>query len=75
MIAGLLLENLPSWMLQTLVIATVGAALSKIGSAQESVEARILGCFPEDNKFGLGGRHPLRFQQEVAEVLIAPSAP
>ena len=49
--------------------------LRQLGSAQESVEARILGCFPEDNKFGLGGRHPLRFQQEVAEVLIAPAAP
>jgi hypothetical protein len=46
-----------------------------MGSAQESVEARILGCFPEDDKFGLSGRHPLRFQQEVMKVLVAPAAP
>jgi hypothetical protein len=52
-----------------------GDLLSFNGSAQESVEARILGCFPEDDKFGLGGRHPLRFEQEVTEILIAPSAP
>ncbi len=45
------------------------------GSAQESVEARILGCFPEDDEFGLGGRYPLRFQQEVTQILIAPTAP
>jgi hypothetical protein len=50
-------------------------AAKNIGSAQESVEARILGCFPEDDKFGLGRRHPLRFQQEVTEILIAPAAP
>jgi beta-lactamase regulating signal transducer with metallopeptidase domain len=30
MMAGLLLENLPSWMLQTLVVASIGAALPKM---------------------------------------------
>ena len=45
------------------------------GSEQECVEGRILGCFPEDDKFGLGRRHPLRFQQEVMEVLVAPASP
>ena len=45
------------------------------GSAQESVEGRILSCFPEDDKFGLGGRHALRFQQEVTEILIAAASP
>ena len=47
----------------------------KNGSEQECVEGRILGCFPEDDKVGLGRRHPLRFQQEVMEVLVAPASP
>jgi len=37
------------------------------GSAQESVEVPILGCFPEDNKFGLVGCLPLCFQQHAVE--------
>jgi hypothetical protein len=48
---------------------------SKNGSAQKLVEGRILGRFPEDDEFGLGGRHPLRLQQEVTEILIAPATP
>ena len=46
-----------------------------MGSAQKLVEGRILGRFPEDDEFGLGGRHPLRLQQEVTEILIAPATP
>ncbi len=67
-------DDLP-YVVPTANVADGPSAVEKIGSAQESVEARILGCFPEDNKFGLGGRHPLRFQQEVTAVLIAPAAP
>ena len=33
------------------------------GSAQESDEGCILGCFLENYKFGLGCGHPLGFQQ------------
>src|SRR4029077_5517454 len=41
------------------------------GSAQESVETRILGCFLKNDEFGLGGRHALRFEQQVGEILVA----
>ena len=44
------------------------------GSPQESDERRILGGFPKNDEFGLGYRHPLYFQQEIAEVAIAPPA-
>ena len=44
----------------------------KKGSPRESDERRILGGFPENDEFGLGDRHPLYFQQEIAEVAIAP---
>lgn len=56
-------------------LVQAGLSLGKTGSAQESVEGRILSCFPEDDKFGLGGRHALRFQQEVTEILIAAASP
>jgi hypothetical protein len=52
-----------------------GGGYSILGSAQKLVEGRILGRFPEDDEFGLGGRHPLRLQQEVTEILIAPATP
>jgi transposase len=35
----------------------------KIGSAQEFVETRILGCFLENDEFGLGDRHALGLEQ------------
>jgi hypothetical protein len=38
----------------------------KTGSAQEFVEVRILGCFLEGHEFGLGHRHALSFQKQVA---------
>ena len=44
------------------------------GSAQEFDGTRILGRFPEDDEFGLEGGHPLRLQQEVAEISIAASS-
>jgi SagB-type dehydrogenase family enzyme len=39
------------------------AELEKIGSAQEFVETRILGCFLENDEFGLGDRHALGLEQ------------
>jgi hypothetical protein len=33
------------------------------GSAQEFVETRILGCFLENDEFGLGDRHALGLEQ------------
>ncbi len=48
--------------------------LALFGSPQESDERRILGGFPENDEFGLGDRHALYFQQEIAEVAIAPPA-
>jgi len=44
------------------------------GSAREFDEARILGCFLENHKFGPGGRHALGLQQQVAKVLVAATA-
>jgi hypothetical protein len=48
---------------------------SKYGSAQEFVKGRILGCLPEGHEFSLGGCHSLGFQQQVAQVLVAPATP
>jgi hypothetical protein len=50
------------------------ASQYKEGSAQEFDGTRILGRFPEDDEFGLEGGHPLRLQQEVAEISIAASS-
>src|SRR5580692_3510885 len=44
---------------------------SKFGSAQEFVEARILGGFLKNDEFGLGDRHALSFEQQIAEILVA----
>jgi hypothetical protein len=33
-----------------------------MGSAQEFVETRILGCFLKNDEFGLGDRHALRLE-------------
>jgi hypothetical protein len=41
------------------------------GSAQEFVETRILGCFLQNDEFGLGDRHALRLEQQIAEILVA----
>ena len=35
----------------------------KMGSAQEFEETRILGCFLENDEFGLGDRHALGLEQ------------
>src|SRR5438034_11822434 len=43
----------------------------KNGSAQEFVEARILGCFLKNDEFGLGDRHALSLEQQIAEILVA----
>ena len=48
---------------------------SFFGSAQEFVKDRILGCFPEGDEFSLGRCHSLSFQQQVAQVLVAPATP
>ena len=46
-----------------------------LGSEQEFVETRILGCFLKNDEFGLGDCHALGLEQQVAEVLVsaAPS--
>jgi hypothetical protein len=44
---------------------------SFLGSAQEFVETRILGCFLKNDEFGLGDRHALGLQQQIAEILVA----
>jgi hypothetical protein len=52
--------------IQTTTAAFSGAnnpKLTKIGSAQEFVETRILGCFLKNDEFGLGDRHALGLQQ------------
>src|ERR1700676_4468464 len=38
------------------------------GSAREFVETRILGCFLKNDEFGLGDRHALSLEQQVAPV-------
>jgi hypothetical protein len=38
-------------------------AVRYLGSAQEFVETRILGCFLENDEFGLGDRHALGLEQ------------
>src|SRR5579863_8572249 len=40
------------------------------GSARESEQPRTLGGFPEHDEFGFRGGHSLRFQKEVAKVLV-----
>ena len=41
------------------------------GSAQEFVEARILGGCLKNDEFGLGDRHALSLEQQIAEILVA----
>src|ERR1017187_9510203 len=55
-------------------IITVTAQRGIIGSAQEFVETRILGCFLKNDEFGLCDRHALSLEQQVVEILVA-SAP
>ena len=45
------------------------------GSAREFVETRILGGFLKNDEFGLGDRHALSLEQQIAEILVtaAPS--
>ena len=45
--------------------------LRKVGSAQEFVETRILGCFLKNDEFGLSDGHALGLEQQVAEILVA----
>ncbi len=49
----------------------VAAILNNSGSAQESDEARNLGCFLEYNEFGSRRGHPLGLEQEITQVLVA----
>jgi hypothetical protein len=42
-----------------------------LGSAQEFVETRILGCFLKNDECGLGDGHALGLGQQVAEILVA----
>ena len=46
-------------------------AVINVGSAREFVETSILGCFLKNDKFGLGDRHALSLEQQVAEILVA----
>src|SRR5437660_495991 len=41
------------------------------GSAREFVETRILGGFLKNDEFGLGDRHALSLEQQIAEILVA----
>jgi transposase len=41
------------------------------GSAQEFVETRILGRSLKNDEFGLGDRHALGLEQQIAEILVA----
>ncbi len=43
----------------------------EFGSAQEFVETLILGGFLENHELGLGERHALGLEQQVAEILVA----
>jgi hypothetical protein len=43
------------------------------GSAQEFVETRISGCFLKNDEFCFCDRHALRFEQQIAEILVAPT--
>ena len=49
--------------------------LSSFGSGREFVDERILGGFLKDDEFGLGDRHALSLEQQVAEIFVtaAPS--
>ena len=42
-----------------------------LGSAQEFVETRILGCFLENDECGLGDGQALGLGQQLAEILAA----
>jgi hypothetical protein len=44
-------------------LLTFNPGLEFSGSAQEFVETRILGCFLENDEFGLGDRHALGLEQ------------
>jgi hypothetical protein len=44
------------------------------GSARQSVRKCILCGFLESDEFGLGGCQALRFQQQVIEVAVTPTA-
>jgi hypothetical protein len=46
-----------------------------LGSAQEFVETRILGCFLKNDEFGLSDGHALGLEQQVAEILVAATPP
>src|ERR1017187_10390312 len=52
------------------IVAFNGKNAGRIfGSAQEFGERRILGCFLESDEFRLGYRHPLRLQEQIAQIL------
>jgi hypothetical protein len=52
--------------------AQKSAGLLKTGSAQEFVETRISGCFLKNDEFCFCDRHALRFEQQIAEILVVP---
>lgn len=47
---------------------------SFLGSARGLGDWRILGCLLESDEFRLGYRHPLRLQEQIAQILVAPTA-
>src|SRR6266566_5267600 len=55
--------------------ASSSAFKPKLGAGREFVDKRILGGFLKDDEFGLGDRHALSLEQQVAEILVtaAPS--
>jgi hypothetical protein len=44
------------------------------GSAQESVETRILRGFTHDDEFGPEGGHSLSFQQQVTKIFVSAAS-
>jgi phosphatidylserine/phosphatidylglycerophosphate/cardiolipin synthase-like enzyme len=54
--------------------AIVGGAIQFIGSAQESERSAILRGLLKNDELCPGRGHPLRFEQQVAEVCIAAAA-
>ena len=52
----------------------IGSLASEGGSEQEFDGTRNLGCFLEDDEFGLDGGHALSLQQQIAQILVAAAA-
>ena len=62
--AGVYLGRYFGWPWTTLLACLVSIGL--LGSEQEFVETRILGGLLKNDEFGLGDRHALGFEQQIA---------